>query len=175
MRLLCTCVVSVAVASLLCPSGIAAQQPARPSERRNPHGRVGARFAPGPPTERRCAGLDGQEAIGHPYLQPRRSHVSADHAGPTSSGCGVHVEQRRTRLAAERVRQRDSGRVQWVLRLLRHVGNRRTCAHGDASHSWQHACRGGRRGLRPAVRILWRTASATVHGQVGQRRRADLA
>ena len=33
MRLLGTCVMSVAVASLLCRSGIAAQQPSRPSER----------------------------------------------------------------------------------------------------------------------------------------------
>ena len=33
MRLLRTCVVSVAVTGLLCPCGIAAQQPARPSER----------------------------------------------------------------------------------------------------------------------------------------------
>src|SRR5688500_551746 len=33
MRVLRTCVVSVAVATLVCPSGLAAQQPARSSER----------------------------------------------------------------------------------------------------------------------------------------------
>src|SRR5688500_14731140 len=33
MRVLRTCVVSVAIASLLCPSGLAAQLPARPSDR----------------------------------------------------------------------------------------------------------------------------------------------
>lgn len=35
MRLLRTCVVSVAVTSLLCTSGMAAEQPTQPSERRN--------------------------------------------------------------------------------------------------------------------------------------------
>jgi Lipocalin-like domain len=172
MRLLRICVLSVAVASVLCPLGIAAQQPARASERQTlvgvwelvslqdhrPNGEVLDWMGTKP------SGALIYSPDGHMSVQIMRDPHPVVAASMWSSD---------GRDLLPSASARDSGCVRWLLRLLRHVGHRRGCAYGDASHSRQHACSGSRRGLRPAVRVLWGTPSASLHRQSGQRRKTD--